>query len=131
MSETPKRRVWVAVGAVVLAGGVTAWVAGCRTPAEMDTTRLRDGSYEGTSFKFPGPMAIDLKVEKGKIAAIDVKRHVGAQRYLDALKPLIQAMIDKQSLAVDDVTGATVSSRALKRAVADAVSKAAEPVPGN
>jgi uncharacterized protein with FMN-binding domain len=126
--ETRGRKRWVAwlVAAVVLLGGFVGWMAGCRsspTPVTIDMSTLRDGNFEGESYKFPGSMVVAVQVEKGKIAKIEVKKQAALKKYTDILKPMIDKIIEKQTADVDDITGATISSRALRRAVRDALVK--------
>lgn len=57
------------------------------------------------------------------ISAIEVKEHkesggIGAQ----AFEPLIAAIMEKQSAEVDNISGATLTSEAVKKAVAEAMS---------
>jgi len=84
----------------------------------------KDGTYYGSSFKFPGPMKVSVSIKDGRICDIKVLQHLAPQKHNNMLKPLINDIISKQSSRVDAVTGATMSSNALKRAVENALSKA-------
>ena len=101
---------------------------GCSTAkpmADVDLTRLKDGIYQGQSFKFPGKIVVSVTVTNKKVSAVKVLSQAAVQKYTDMLAPLIAEIIKKQSVLVDDVTGATISARALKRAVYDGMLKAA------
>ncbi|GEM_PF-990205 len=83
--------------------------------------RLRDGNYEG-KYSF---VTVAVTVENGRIADIKMIRHGGGgEEYAEMVMPLIDEIIREQSTDVDAVTGATVSSENLKRAVNDALKKA-------
>jgi uncharacterized protein with FMN-binding domain len=64
-----------------------------------------------------------VTIENGKVSGIEMLHH-GREEYAVMVKPLIGEIIKKQSTDVDSVTGATVSSRNLRRAVIDALLKA-------
>ena len=82
---------------------------------------LRDGTYEGKhSF-----ITVLVTVENGKIGDIAMTEHGGGgKKYADMVGPIIGKIIEKQSTDVDVVTGATVSSENLVKAVEDALEKA-------
>ena len=86
--------------------------------------RFKDGTYEGRSFKFPGAFKVSLTIKNQKIATIEIIKHLALQRYTDMLQPLINEIIQKQAVEADAITGATLSSNALKKAVKDALKKA-------
>ncbi len=93
--------------------------------ANSSDTQLEDGIYSVTVDGHNGPLTIEVIFENGEINDIEVTNHVetgvfgeGAFRIL---KPLI---IDNQSLDVDTISGATVSSAAYLSAVTDTIKQA-------
>ena len=82
---------------------------------------LKDGTYEGEhSF-----VAVSVTIANGRIADIKMTRHGGGgEKYAAMVTPLISKMIEKQSTEVDAVSGATVSSGHLQKAVNNAFKKA-------
>ena len=80
---------------------------------------LKDGNYKGEHFF----ITVTVTIENGKVSGIKMLHH-GREAYAVMVKPLIGEIIKKQSTDVDSVTGATVSSRNLRRAVIDALLKA-------
>ncbi|MEA3489088.1 MAG: FMN-binding protein [Candidatus Omnitrophota bacterium] len=86
-----------------------------------DEAKYKDGTYEGVhSF-----VTVSVTVKDGKIAGIVLARHGGGgAEYAAMVGPLIGKIMEKQSTDVDAVTGATVSSVNLKKAVEDALKKA-------
>ena len=93
----------------------------CAVAAGQGDEALKDGSYEG-EHSFIG---VTVKIANGKIADIKMTRHGGGgEKYAAMVSPLIGKMIDAQSTDVDAITGATVSSENLKKAVDNALEKA-------
>lgn len=93
--------------------------------ANSGDAEVEDGTYSSTVDGHNGPLTTEVSFEAGKITDIQVTDHVetgvfgeGAFR---TLKPLI---IDNQSLDVDLVSGATVSSAAYISAVTDIIKQA-------
>jgi uncharacterized protein with FMN-binding domain len=83
---------------------------------------LKDGTYEG-EFSF---VKVRLTVAGGKVENIQMVKHGGGgQKYADIVEPLMGEMVAKQTTAVDAITGATVRSKNLIKAVEDALRKAA------
>ena len=92
-----------------------AWAGGTMT----------DGTYTATFSGMDGPITLDVTVENDAITAITVTEDnetagVGAK----ALEILPSMVIENQSLAVDSISGATITSAAFKAAVADAIGQA-------
>ncbi len=85
---------------------------------------LKDGVYEGRSFKFPGQMIVSVTIKGGKITGIKIIRHPAPKKHNNLMQLLIEKIIEKQSTKVDAVTTATISSNALKKAVDNAIEKA-------
>ncbi len=92
--------------------------------AQTNALSMKDGIYEGRAFKFPGMMKVSVTVAKGLISDIRVTRQLALKKYTDMLQPMIERMITAQSPEVDGVTGATMSSLALKNAVKNALKQA-------
>lgn len=81
----------------------------------------KDGTYTGKhSF-----ITVEVDIRGGDISDIRILRHGGGgKKYEGMASALIGDIIDKQSVDVDAVTGATVSSGNLKQAVQNALDKA-------
>jgi len=92
--------------------------------AQETKQQFKDGTYEGKSFKFPGIMKVSVTIKDSNIDDIKILTHLGPKKHTNMLKQLIDKIIKKQSTEVDAVTGATISSNALKKAVNDALLKA-------
>lgn len=85
----------------------------------------KPGTYEGTAMGINAPVKVAVTVSKYRITAIkviDQKETKGIGSY--ALEMIPERILKNQSLMVDNVSGATVSTFAVKTAVADAIKKA-------
>ena len=90
-----------------------------------DSTNYKDGTYTGEADGFGGTIQVEVKIEKNKIAEINVvsaEKEDGA--YLSMAKDIIPKIIDAQSADVDTVSGATFSSTGIKNASEHALEKA-------
>ena len=82
-----------------------------------------NGTFEGTSPGMQGPVTVSVTVENGKITAIDfVENSETPYVAVVANERIPQQIIEHQSLSVDAVTGATLTSNAIMRAVENAAS---------
>ncbi|MBQ3703801.1 MAG: FAD-dependent oxidoreductase [Oscillospiraceae bacterium] len=86
---------------------------------------MQDGTYAAEASGMDGLVKIEVTVKDNKITDIViVDDNETAGVGTNALAILPGAVIDAQSLAVDSVSGATISSAALKMAIADAITQA-------
>lgn len=87
---------------------------------------LKDGVYQSTQPGHNGPIEYTITVEGQKIAKIEVGKNYETVGVADKAlyTDLPQAIIDNQSIGVDGITYATISSMATKRAVEDAIKQA-------
>lgn len=83
------------------------------TVASLDSAKLRDGTYAANVFAYAEdkPMVVSVTIAGGKIADIQLKHWEKIE--LNATKIIPQQIIAKQSLKVDVITGATVTSQAI------------------
>lgn len=80
-----------------------------------------DGSYVGKAEGHGGELSVDVVVKGGKIKSIAV-HSIDTEGISDvAVKKLPEAMIKAQSVEVDSISGATMTSDAIKGAVSDAL----------
>lgn len=104
---------------LALAGALFALTAGSASAA------LTDGVYSVEAKGNNGPIDFAVTLKDGRIAAIDVKSTNETPGLgIDAVAALSKDIIATQSLAVDGVSGATISSEALKTAVREALKQA-------
>ena len=86
---------------------------------------MTPGSYEATAQGFHGDVKLSVTVDADKITAIDVLEQsetegIGAA----ALPKLVEDVLANQTIGVDSVAGATVTSEAFKAAMTDALTQA-------
>ena len=84
-----------------------------------DLQKVADGTYEGNSKVGPVKVTLNVEVKNRTMTSIEIVRHFnGRGKKAEAIIPLI---LEKQSLEVDVVSGATGSSKAILKAVEDAL----------
>lgn len=97
-----------------------------RVTSRVDISRgqnknLKDGRYLSSD----SMMDIAVTVKDGQIADIEILKHKGGgEKYADKVKSLIDLIIARQSTDVEAITGASVSSNALKKNVNNALKQA-------
>ena len=90
-----------------------------------EETALNDGTYEGTGTGLEGPITVEITVEGGKVTAIkSVEDNETAGVGVKAMEIIADEVVEFQSLAIDNVTGATISSAAMKTAIGKAIEAA-------
>jgi len=82
---------------------------------------VKDGTYEGSEKIFPVTASVRVTVSAGRISDIVMLSHShGPNHGADAILPRV---IEAQSLGVDAVSGATYSSKVVRKAVENALRK--------
>ncbi|MDD5644762.1 MAG: FMN-binding protein [bacterium] len=86
--------------------------------AQAEKNSYADGVYEG-EYSF---VKVRVRVKGGEISDIEILSHGGGgKKYENMIEPLKSDIIRTQSTEVDSITGATVSSKNLKKAVENAL----------
>ncbi len=85
----------------------------------MDASKLRDGSYEGEYDAGYIYAKVRVAVEDGKITDITILKHENERG--KPAEAILQEIIARQTTDVDAVSGATNSSKVLKKAVEQAL----------
>lgn len=137
IDTTLSRRSLVAAGAGVagaltlgsLVSGTSTQVARAEEAASDAAAAPADGTYSDTaaSFGWTGQMTCDVTFEGGAITAIEVTEEHDSETgewFANAQELLIPRIIDAQSIAVDSIAGATITSAAIKQCVAAAIDAA-------
>ena len=83
-----------------------------------------DGTYEGTGQGRNGEIALSVTIENGVISGIQVISQAETPNYWENAKALLDTITENNSVDVDVVSGATLSSKGIKAAVSDALQKA-------
>lgn len=90
--------------------------------ANLDFSNLKDGTYSGTGQGRNGSIEVTVKVKKGKVTSITIESSREDSQYMNRAKDtVIGEIIDAQSLNVNTVSGATMSSNGIIEAVANAL----------
>lgn len=82
---------------------------------------LEDGVYEGTGTGFAGSIKVAVTIKDHTITAIEILSKSDDAAFFNRAKAMIDRIMEKQSLDVDTVSGATYSSRGILRAVKNAL----------
>ena len=110
--------------ATTAAESTTAPAAG-ETTASEPAAAITDGVYEATVTGHNAPITLSVTVQDGKLAAIAPTvedETIGVGKV--ALERMSQSILDAQSLSVDLVTGASITSRAVVSAVEQCLTEA-------
>ncbi|MCL2228176.1 MAG: flavocytochrome c [Oscillospiraceae bacterium] len=109
-----KRFVGVLAGAVLAA----SLIVGCATGG-------RTGIFTGSAIGHGGTLVVEADVRRGNIRNIEVVSHSETPFFYELpFKRVISAAVNDGNLNVDNVAGATMSTMAIRAAVADALTAA-------
>jgi RnfABCDGE-type electron transport complex G subunit len=90
--------------------------------AAIDLTKIADGTYTGTARGFKSDVTVEVVVSGGKITSLEIVSHDDTPGISDnAVKGMPQRIIDAQSLEVDVVSGASMTSQGIINAVFNAL----------
>ena len=106
--------------------GVYALTKAIYTPVPIvGTGSYTPGTYTGVGAGRNGDITVEVTVNENTIQAIQIVHHDETPGISDgAIADIPAAIVATQSLGVDSVSGATVSSEGIVAAVADAIAKA-------
>ena len=81
--------------------------------------------YSAKARGFHGDIELEVTMDAGKIAGIEILKQTETEGIgAAALPKLVEAVLAHQTIGVDSVAGATVTSEAFKAAMADALAQA-------
>ena len=115
----------LAGGLVMSSGPLYKWIEGRELPVS-DTPVYHAGTYEGSARGYGGPVTVkatftEYGIDDVKISAPDETPEIGKAVAVALSKEIWR----KQSHSVDSVSGATMTSNAVKKAMAECVREAA------
>lgn len=85
----------------------------------------KDGTYTGTAIAHNGPLTVEVGFEKGAITSVAVTQHTETKGVSEnAIAKVSEAIVKNNSTNVDSVSGATITSYAIKTAVQNAIEQA-------
>jgi uncharacterized protein with FMN-binding domain len=120
-----KNRFGLGMTGMMLALNLMLLVGGCATDlknqelGKLDVSGKADGVYRGTYKTWPLAAAVDVTIKAGTIAGIDLVRHKYGRG--KPAEGIIERVLEKQSLNVDTVSGATASSKTILIAIRNAL----------
>lgn len=82
---------------------------------EIAFARIEDGLYQGNYEIFPVKVSVQLRIQNGELTQISLLEHVNGRG--QAAEKIVDDILTGQSLQVDNISGATVSSVAIKKAI--------------
>jgi uncharacterized protein with FMN-binding domain len=88
---------------------------------EIDLSTIEDGTKTGEYKAGPIKVVIEVEVKDHRIASLELIEHRNGQGK-DA-ESILDAIIKEQTLAVDAVSGATYSSKAIQLAIENALTE--------
>lgn len=134
-----KQRIFCAVCGVILAivytliciFGVRAFRAQAeeeiRVAAEtvaIEEASYKDGTYQGSGSGYSGKTKVSVTISDGKITDIKILSTGDDEDYFIDARDVIPEIIEKQSLEVDNISGATHSVKGIIKAVRNALENA-------
>ena len=105
--------------------GICLAILTCAICATGANAALKDGTYETQAMGNNGHVVFKTTIRDGKIASVEVlKSEETPLLGQGALEKLSKAIVEQQTLKIDVVSGASNSSRAILKAVGEALAKA-------
>lgn len=98
--------------------------SGC-SAGKSSANKKVSGTFRGTAQGMRAPIVVDVTVEKGEIKDVTVVQNEDSPVISDAaVNSIPQKICAQQNIEVDKVSGATITSFAIKAAVANALTEA-------
>ncbi|MGN9164647.1 flavocytochrome c [Tissierellaceae bacterium HCP3S3_D8] len=105
-------------------------VVGCTNKADetgisgKESNKFNPGTYTGEAKGITDPMTVEVKVDENNILSVEILEHNETPGISDvAIERIPEEIVKYQSLSIDAVSGATVSSTAILEAVKNALEK--------
>ena len=89
-------------------------------------TKLNDGEYTATVDGQEGPMTVKTTIADGKIAAVEIVEQHESSFTADAQEKIPAQIVESNSLDVDSVSGASLTSGRIVSAVKDCLEQASK-----
>lgn len=100
-------------------------IIGCGKTQKSGKGTFKPGTYTGEGEGIHGKIQVEVTVDENKITAVKVLKHDETPGVSDlALKKIPEDIVKYQSIGVDTIAGATVSSKGVLEAVKKALEKA-------
>ena len=101
-------------------------ITGCQSQTQTSSNSIyNEGTYTASATGYHGDVTVEVKVSSDKIEEVNVVEHSETEGVgTTAIEKLPDLIVEKQSLAIDVVSGATLTSNAILSAVEDALGQA-------
>ncbi|PKL00277.1 MAG: hypothetical protein CVV56_06780 [Tenericutes bacterium HGW-Tenericutes-1] len=86
---------------------------------DIDLSMVEDGEYNGTYQQLPVSVEVIVTVSNHDITDIEITKHFNGQG--NDAETIIETVILEDSITIDSVAGATVSSKCILLAIKDAL----------
>ncbi len=114
-------------GTVAALGGAGLALAGCSKPQTQEKAQLMPGTYTGAAMGRAGEVVVELTVKNNCVVkAAMVASAETAVISENAAKKVLGDIVEHQTLNVDTVSGATLTSMAVRSAAEEALSQAGD-----
>ncbi|HEX2946122.1 MAG TPA: FMN-binding protein [Clostridia bacterium] len=90
--------------------------------SDVDLSNAENGIYEGSYDTFPVGAKVKVTIRDHRITAIDLVEHKTGQGQGAEVLPAM--VVEKQTLQLDTISGATYSSRVILKAIENALESA-------
>jgi uncharacterized protein with FMN-binding domain len=116
-----KKRLWSEMTGMILALSLVLLAVSCASDlknqelGQLNLTGKADGVYRGTYKTWPLAAEVEVTIEAGTITGIDLVRHSYGRG--KPAEKILEKIIEKQSLNVDTISGATASSKTILVAI--------------
>ncbi len=129
MKEKAKRRTkfWV-IGAVIIVIIAVAVAVILNMPKKQevsdsgfDLSTLADGTYRGECENGLVAVVVDVEVENHEIKKVDIMKHQNGLG--KAAEAIVEDIVEQQGVEADAISGATMSSQTILKAVENALSE--------
>jgi uncharacterized protein with FMN-binding domain len=105
-------------------GRAQASIASIKQFELLHVSAIPNGTYQGASLGYEGPISVAVSVDSGRIEKVEVTDHKEKQFY-SAISDTTQQIVQKQNLKdVDTTSRATITSAAIINATAKALADA-------
>ena len=124
MNVTASRRQFVKATGATAAMLAVAGMPVAAAFAEGDSA-VKDGTYTASAQGKHAPVEVTVTVKDGKIAEIQIGENNEMPGMVESIeKTMLPLIVENQTLNVDNVTGATITSVAVVAALTDALAQA-------
>lgn len=89
------------------------------TIGDVDLKQVEDGIYYGHENGKVIEVEVQVAVEDNRIIDIDLLKHVNGQG--EGAEPIVDDILEAQSVQIDNISGATLSSKVIRKAVENAL----------